>query len=261
MKKLFKQLLISLSIITISITSCHKENMSAPIPPPTWEVLPKTSSLTEFKQGIQQVQNYSQSYNLIAYLDTMPNGYPNIQGRKIPLIQITQSILSKLNGDEKQIESAVYDVFHFDEATFSLISYLMKTNMAGDISVQTLATIVANIPLPPVTTPDFAPPFAPPVALGLVGDCCKDNICNPTIKILVTWTYKPACGNYVKKTSGYAAGNKLTHMSGGVIYRFDAEIGGCPCPGVLTSSVTAPPGASFGTGVCKSDCVCSRGNW
>ena len=37
-------------------------------------------------------------------------------------------------------------------------------------------------------------------------------------------------------------------MSRGKMYRFDAMIPGCPCPGVLTSIVTAPGGASYGVG-------------
>ena len=250
MKKLLKRSSIALFFFALSITSCRKENI---ILPPEWAVQARYSSIAEFKQGIQQVVNLMQSYHINAYLDTLPNGYPNINGRKLPLSQFGYAILEKLNGSQQQIESAVYDVFHFDEATFSLISYLMKSYMAGEISAQTLANIVAAIPLPPIPVAGFQAPVAI-VALG-GGDCCKDNVCNPVIKILVTWTYKPACGNYVKKTSGYAAGNTLTHMSGGIIYRFDAEITGCPCPGKLTSTVTAPAGASYGTGTGKDGSV------
>jgi hypothetical protein len=89
----------------------------------------------------------------------------------------------------------------------------------------------------------------------VVGDCCKDNACNPKIDILVTNTFKAPCGNYEKKYSGFAANNTLTNMSGGKMYRFDAVISGCPCPGTLTSSVTTPPGASYGSGTGKDGSV------
>ena len=245
MKKFFTISLFALFLLGVIFTAC-KKNVSDIKHPATYELKPRYSSLNEFKQGISQVVNLLQSYRIIAYLDTMPNGFPDINGRKVPLSQFGYSILEKLNGNQQQIESGVYDVFHFDGATFSLISYIMKAQMVGDISAQTVTTIVALIPLPPYPVADFQVPTEL-ISLNLGGgDCCKDNDCNPDIKILVTFTYKRPCGNLDKKGAGYAAGNKLTHMPSGKMYRFDAEISGCPCPGVLTSSITTPAGASYG---------------
>lgn len=257
MKQLLNRSIISLLIFGFSLTSCRKEcflTQQQDAASHVYTSVPRYSTIAEFRQGIQQVVNAIISNRIDAYLDTLPNGYPNVTGRRVPLSNFGYAILEKLGGSQHQIESAVYDIFHFDEATFSLISYLMKAQMAGNISYQTLVNIIALIPLPPVPVAGFAPPVAivaPPVA----GDCCKDNVCNPDIKIRVTWAFKPPCGNYEKKTTGYAANNILTKMSGSKIYRFDAEITGCPCPGVLTSTVTAPAGASYGTGTGKDGSV------
>jgi hypothetical protein len=215
---------------------------------------PRYSTIEEFRQGITQVVNLIQEHQIVAYLDTMQNGYPDKNGRKVPLTNFGSVILQKLQGNTDQVASAVYDVFHFDEATFSLISYLMKAQMAGDISAQTLTEIAANIPLPPIPVAGFQPPVEM-VALNLGGDCCSQNICNPKIDILVTYTYKAPCGNYQKKVSGYAANNTLTNMNSGIMYHFDAVISGCPCPGSLTSSVTTPAGASYGAGKGKDGSV------
>jgi hypothetical protein len=155
------------------------------------------------------------------------------------------------------VAAGVYDVFHFDGATFSLISYIRKAQMVGDITAQTMVNILSQIPIPPIPMADFTPPVEM-VALDLnptTGDCCKDNVCNPKIKILVTWVHVAPCGNFSKTSSGYAAGDKFTHMSSGQSYRFTAEISGCPCPGVLTHTVTAPPGASYGEATGKDGSV------
>lgn len=246
MKTLLFRSIIALLIGGTIIVSCKKNFYSDHSNHQQEQTRPVYSTIAQFKQGISQVVNFIQSYRITAYLDTLPNGFPNINGRKAALSQFGSAILEKLSGNQQQIESGVYDVFHFDEATFSLISFLYKAYLAGDISAQTLVTIVAQIPLPPIPVANFQPPVEM-VALNLGGDCCTENVCDPKIKILVTWTYKPACGNYEKKTSGYAARNTLTHMSGGKMYRFDAEVTGCPCPGTWTSKVEAPAGASYGT--------------
>lgn len=211
------------------------------------QMKPVYSSITEFKLGIALVINQIRANGIYAYLDTLQNGKPDIYGRKQPLEYFGFSILEKLEGDEQQIKKAVYDVFHFDGATFSLISYIMKAQMVGDISAQTMVNILSQIPLPPLAMVGFKAPEAPVIPIEVKDDCCDD--CNPVIKILVTWTYKAPCGNYERETSGYAANNTLTNMSSGTAYRFDAEISGCDCPGgVLTSSVTAPAGAAYATG-------------
>ena len=241
MKNLVLKTLFVFLALGVIISACKKKQVPHP---PTYEVQPVYSSLNEFRQGIANVVNQLQANRITAYLDTLPNGYPDIHGRKVPLSQFGYSILEKLGGNQQQIESAVYDVFHFDGATFSLISFIMKAQMVGDISAQTVTAIAALIPNPPFAVVGFQAPVAI-VALG-GGDCCTDNVCNPSIDILVTWAYKPPCGNYEKKISGYAANNKLTHMSSGIMYKFEAEVKGCPCPGTWTSKVDAPAGASYG---------------
>ena len=129
----------------------------------------------EFRQGILQAINFMGQYNIQAYLDTMPNGYPNKNGRKVPLVNFGSVILEKLQGNQQQVASAVYDVFHFDEATFSLISYIRKAQMVGDISAQTMIDIIATIPLPPSPVAGFTPPVTM-VALDLSQhDCCRGN--------------------------------------------------------------------------------------
>lgn len=210
----------------------------------TGKLKPVYSTVQEFRQGIAKVLNLVQENRITAYLDTLQNGYPDVHGRKVPLAQFASSILSKL--DQNKVEEAVYDVFHFDGATFSLISYLMKARMVGDISAQTLVDITSQIQLPPIPVQNFQPPVIEQPPVVQEPNCCDD--CDPKIKIRVTWTYIPDCGNYEKKTSGYAAGNTLTNMSSGTIYRFDAEVTGCPCPGGTWSvSVSAPAGASYGS--------------
>jgi hypothetical protein len=253
MKKLFQRAIPGLVLMIFSLVSCQKQNPKENGQLPL-NAKPRYSTMPEFRQGIADVVNLIGQYQVTAYLDTLQNGYPNKSGRKVPLQNFGYSILEKLNGNTEQVASAVYDVFHFDEATFSLISYLMKAQMVGDISAQTLVTIAAKIPLPPIPVVGFNPPTIIDTP-KIIGNCCTDNICNPKIDILVTTTYKAPCGNYEKKYSGYAANNTLTNMSGGKMYRFDAVISGCPCPGVLTSTVTAPAGASYGAGKGKDGSV------
>jgi hypothetical protein len=256
MKQLFQRAVTGIALFALGLASCQKicpeqemQQSSAPL-----QTRNRYSTAQEFKSGITQVVNLVQQHNIVAYLDTLPDGYPNRNGRKEPLANFGYSILEKLNGNSAQVASAVYDVFHFDEATFSLISYLMKAQMVGDISAQTLTYIASYIPLPPMAVAGFAPPKeVVPVNVG--GDCCTQNVCNPKLDILVTMVYKAPCGNYEKKTAGYAANNTLTNMSSGKMYRFDAVISGCPCPGTLTSTVTAPGGASYGAGKGKDGSV------
>ena len=244
MKKLLKQSVIAVLSICISLTSCKKCDFLNFGESHYIQYKPRYTTVPEFRQGIAQVINLVQQYHIIAYLDTLPNGYPNIFGRKAPLSQFGGQILEKLGGNQQQVESAVYDVFHFDEATFSLISYIMKAQMVSDISPQTMVYILAFTPLPPFAVANFQAPVDPVANMAPANDCCKD--CNPQVKILVTWGYKTPCGNREKKLSGYAANNTLNHMSGGKQYRFDAEVTGCDCPGNWTSTVTPPTGASYG---------------
>lgn len=204
--------------------------------------VPYYSTLEEFKQGLIRVANLVASHRIWAYRDTTANGKPDIQGRKEPLIQDVQKILLKLNNE--QVEEAVYDVFHFDGKTFSLISYLMKARMVNDISAETLTLILAEIPLPPIPVAGFTPPQIPSVDTVSV-DTVATCKCNPKIKIRTTLVYVPDCGNYERKTTGYVVNNKLTGMSSGIYYRFVPEVLGCCHGGTVTYSITAPAGANY----------------
>jgi hypothetical protein len=203
---------------------------------------PRYSTLEEFHAGLEKAAGMIQAENVVAYLDTLRNGYPNLRGRTVPLVKVVNLILDKLNRGE--VEAAVHDVYHFDGATFSLISFLMKAQMAKNISAKTLTEIIAAIPLPPIPVAAFQPPVMPAPMPEPVLICA----CKPKVKILVTWTYEPPCGNYKRTTSGYAARNTLTGMPRGTMFRFDAEVEACGCGGSWTSSVTAPAGASYGYG-------------
>ncbi|HYC40151.1 MAG TPA: hypothetical protein VEB63_06640 [Chitinophagaceae bacterium] len=246
MKNFFLRSFLGLLLTGVSLISCKRDG-HLPSNQSAAQFRPRYSSIEEFRHGISRVVDLIQEHRIYAYLDTVPNGRPDVNGRRLPLAQFGYAILEKLNGSQEQIASGVYDVFHFDGATFSLISFIMKAQMVGDISAQSMVNIISAIPLPPIAVANFQPPVAQVAPVEQANNCC-DN-CNPQIKIKVTWAYKSACGNYERETSGYAANNTLNNMSGGRIYRFDAEISGCPCPGgVLTSTVTAPAGASYGTG-------------
>ena len=256
MKKQIQRAIIGLALISFNLISCQKNN--GVVSPPAWTVVqPRYSSISDFQQGISQAVNLIGQYNIKAYLDTMPNGFPNLSGRTTSLVIIGSQIVQNLHGNQEQVALAVYDVFHFDGATFSLVSYIRKAQMAGDISAQTMVTIIALIPVPPIPVANFQPPVEM-AGLDLAAhtpDCCKDNICAPKINILVTWVHVAPCGNYAKGKSGYAAGNKFTGMPGGQSYRFTPEISGCPCPGTLTHTVTTPAGASYGEATGKDGSV------
>ena len=239
MKKVFAKLSFLL-LGTIILTSSCKKVTNGPTDVPLDKMHPEYINVSAFGVGIQLVKSQSQARNIMAYLDTLPNGFPCITGRKVPLENIANAILQKL--ENNQVESAVYDVFHFDGATFSLISYIRKAQMVGDISPQQMINLIAAIQLPPIPVVNFDPPKLPNAVAA--GNCCTENVCNPQIKILVTWAHKAPCGNYDKGSSGYAANNKLSGMPSGQSYRFDAEVYGCPCPGNWTVKVTPPAGAT-----------------
>ncbi len=246
MKFLITRTLLVFVALTVLIFSCRKICFDEIGNPEiiVAEQKPVYSTIPEFRQGISHVAELILENQIVAYLDTLPNGLPNKQGRKVPLQQFASSIINKL--DQNQVQSAVYDVFHFDGATFSLISYLMKAQMVNDISVRTLVYIISFIPLPPIKVEGFTPPVKEEKP-AVVDDCCKKS--NPKMKLLVTWAYKAPCGNYEESVTGYAANNKLTNMSGGKIYRIEAIVTGDPCPGgVLTKTVTTPENASYGEG-------------
>jgi hypothetical protein len=244
MKQLLtKTMLGFFAVAMILFFACKKEVINHHDDDFVFKTRPVYSTLAQFRQGLATVANMCQMRQLVAYEDTTSEGLPDIRGRKTWLAHKAYGVLEKL--DQNLVEQAVYDVFHFDGETFSLISYLMKAYLAGDISAQTLAEIAAYIPLPPIPVANFTAPEEDVPADTPVVNCCDKS--NPKLEILVTWVYKPACGNYEKKYSGYAAGNTLTGMDGGKIYKFTPVVTGDPCPGgVLTSSVTAPAGASYG---------------
>lgn len=209
-------------------------------------VHPIYSTLDEFRDGMTKVAAELLSKEVVAYLDTLENGYPDPNGRKEPLSEFVYSILEKLGGNDQQIASGVNDVFHFDGSTFSLISYIMKAQMVNDISVETLNEIIDSIPLPPIPMDGFTPPVQPVAPDTPVVNCCDH--CNPSMKILTTSVYVAPCGNYSTTASGYVVKNTLTHISRNRHYRFDGEISGCNCPGGKWSNTVEIPGVgSFST--------------
>jgi hypothetical protein len=204
----------------------------------TTQLVPRYSTTDEFSKGISKVIGLIQQYQIIAYLDTLPNGWPNINGRKVPLAQFGSLILEKLQGG--QVESAVNDVFHFDGSTFSLISYLKKAEMTGNISTQTFVNIFDEIPLPPIPMVNFDPPLKIAVAPA--------NCCDPDFNIRVTWVYKPACGNFEKKFTGF---KDIKNGDKGTIYRLDPELTGCDCGGTWTYTIDAPANAQYVSSINK----------
>lgn len=234
MKKLFGKSLIIFFTVGL-ILSCKKSLLSDfyqvtnSFTVDTIEIQPVYSTLEEFRLGIAKVAADLESNEVVAYLDTLENGYPDPDGRKVPLSKFAYSILEKLGGDDQQIASAVNDVFHFDGSTFSLISYIIKARMVNNISVNTSDDLINEIPLPPIPVDGFQAPLAPVIPVIPVVNCC-DN-CHPSLKILVTSVYVEPCGNRSTKVQGYAAKNTLTGISKGAYYRFDGEVKGCNCPG------------------------------
>src|SRR5690348_17722039 len=111
MKKLFISAALLLIVVSLSLTACKKGLLCDQIGTVTttitsYEMKGEYSSISEFKQGISQVAQQIQYYRINAYLDTLPNGYPNKEGRKVALSQFASTILGKLNGNQDQIASA-----------------------------------------------------------------------------------------------------------------------------------------------------------
>ena len=241
MKKFYS--LITLLLVVILISGCSKKE-------DVTEFLMeyRYSTLEEFMTALIKIDSLAQVHEVMAYLDTLPNGEPDPYGEVIPLGQFIEYIIGLVEvGD---LETAVYEVYRFNGHPFSLISYLMKAQMVGNINGNVMAQILMHIPLPPIAVPQFFPPLKPKPQPVCVCD-------NPKVKIKVTWTYKPACGNRVDTISGYAANNTLNNMTTGTWFRLDAEMHDCVCPGgiawsntVSTTSTSygysAPPGKSVG---------------
>ncbi len=194
---------------------------------------PLYSTVEEFREKLEIIVGIIKKNKILAYADTLEDGYPDPKGKTFPLIDFINTIIEKI--DNNELDSAVNDIYHFDDSPFSLISYLMKANMVGSISAQKLTEIAVLIPLPPIIVESFSPPLVPVVNPVIPPPPCP---CKPKIKIKVTWTYRPACGNYTRKTSGYAANNTLTNMRRGALYRVDAEVEGCSFGSNVVSDVT-----------------------
>jgi hypothetical protein len=247
-----KNLIIRVSILVLLVgltVSCRKtldslfrtSTTTTTIVYPPITIASTYSTLPDFKQGIAKVSSALQAKNVYAYLDTLPNGYPNPNGRKTPLSTFGYSVLEKLGGNSQQVYSGVNDVFHFDGSTFSLISYIMKAEMVGQISPDTANAIISYIPLPPIPMDGFDPPMEPVIPDTPVYNCC-DN-CHPALDILTTSTYVAPCGNYSTTVSGKVVRDKLTNISKGARYRFDGLLTGCDCPGgVWNNSIELPGG-------------------
>ena len=85
MKKLFQPAILSIILMGVVLLSCKKDNQISQNQN-TEKVQPRYSSLAEFKQGIAQVVNLAGQYQIIAYLDTLQNGYPDKNGRTQPFM-------------------------------------------------------------------------------------------------------------------------------------------------------------------------------
>jgi len=206
------------------------------------------STMDEFIEALYELDSLIKANSVMAYEDTLPNGMPDPYGRVIPLSGFMGFIIELVHAND--MEAAIYEIYRFDGLPFSLISYIMKAQMAGNINAILAAKLLMKIPLPPMPVVNFIPPLKP----VLQGPLCACD--DPKIKIRVTWTYKPACGNRVDTVSGYPVGNKLTNRDAGTWFRVDAEIHNCICPGggfsnkVTTTSTSYgysdPPGGSVG---------------
>lgn len=200
---------------------------------------PVYSTVKEFREKLKIVAVIIKENKIVAYADTLDDGYPDPKGKTFPLIDFVNTIIEKI--DKGDLDSAVHDVYHFDDSPFSLISYLMKANMVGSIMAQKLTDITVLVPLPPIIVEVFSPPHVPVINPVKPPPCP----CKPKIKIKITWTYRPECGNYTRKFSGYAANNTLTNRRKGELYRFDAEVEGCSFGSDVVSDVTTTA-ASYG---------------
>ena len=110
MKKLFQPAILGLVLTGIALVSCKKVDLISKIEN-TEKLQPRYSTMAEFKQGISQAINLIGQYNVPAYLDTLPNGYPNYQnGRKVPLVNFGSAILEKLYGNQEQVASSRWPV-------------------------------------------------------------------------------------------------------------------------------------------------------
>ena len=183
------------------------------------------STVDELAAAIIKIDSICQANEIIAFLDTLPNGLPDPNGEVMSLsIHVGYIYELVVSG---QLVDAVYEIYRFNGQPFSLISYLMKAQMAENISLALMGQILAIIPLPPIPVPGFVPPVKPIPAPACLCD-------NPRVKILVTYTYEPNPGRYTGELSGYAANNTLTNMRTGTWFRFDAEMHDCRCPGGIT---------------------------
>ena len=222
-----------LSLIFFFISGCTKTEE----PQIQWEK--QYSTVEEFSAALDSIQVISETLNIMAYKDTLENGYPDTLGESFPLVNFIDEIKMEIEADS--LASAVHDVFHFDGTPFSLISYLMKANLAKKISVQEMVDAVGLIPLPPIQVADFtSPQNGAPVNPPQAHDCWAK------MKIRVTWVYYPACGNRRDTMDVYAANNILTDRETGTLYRFTSEIEHCGCGGTTTCTLNAPPGAAYG---------------
>ncbi len=196
------------------------------------------STIEELTQALITIDSLCQAHEVMAFMDTLPNGLPDPDGEVLPLSLHIGYIFELVASGELVL--AVYEIYRFDGEPFSLISFLMKAQMAGNISPALMAQILGVIPLPPIPVPVFNPPLKPVPAPVCVCD-------NPRVKILVTYTYEPNPGRYTGELSGYAANNTLTNMRTGTWFRLDAEMHDCRCPGGITwTSTVSTTSTSYG---------------
>ena len=232
--------LINILVVFILMAGC-KSNNNEETTLYNVEMEDHLSSSTEFRQALQIVDSLIMAHHVKAYLDTLQNGEPDPNGKSTPLIEFVSNIIAEF--DNNNAEAAINDIFHFDGSAFSLISFLIKAERVGDITPAQLAEIISYIPLPTLRVPNFVPPVQPVLKPPPLPQVCP---CDPRVKIKVSYDYRPPCGNYTKKITGYAASNTLSDMQRGTIFRLDAEVEGCSDGGTWTKTVDTDGLTSYG---------------
>ncbi|MCF6171245.1 MAG: hypothetical protein L3J31_08305 [Bacteroidales bacterium] len=269
MKKTY--LFFPILLIFILMAGCKKDETSEQYNVPMED---RYSTVEEFANALMRLDSLSQANNILAFEDTLPNGLPDLEGQAKPLVEFIGYILSLVEANN--IKAAVDEVYGFHGYPYSLISYLMKAQMAENISINVMVSALSIIPLPPIPAENYVPPRQP--IINPTPPAPASCPCDPRVKIKVTYSYKPACGNYTSTLSGYAAGNTLNNMKTGVWFRLDAEVEGCDAGGTWTNTVTTtaysngysnPPGKTVGlvsyssgefvvTFTYKCSCGCDR---
>ena len=147
--------ILSILIICAAIIGCQ-ESPEAAGPDYSYNMVSYYPAPEEFMGALNELSAWAEENNVMAYTDTLEDGMPNKEGSTMPLVEYIGGITAK--GESGDWAGAADDVYHFDGSPFSLISYLMKAQMVGDITAQQLVDAFAIVPLPPLAIKDFGQP-------------------------------------------------------------------------------------------------------